>query len=72
MPNKRDAMEAWRRAGPLSLKSQRLLDEVEAARAEGRVAGTLWVDFLRSLTPRQQRAVLGLIDHMEDDGTLIA
>jgi len=65
-------MEAWRRAGPLSLKSQRLLDEVEAARAEGRVAGTLWVDFLRSLTPRQQRAVLGLIDHMEDDGTLIA
>jgi hypothetical protein len=63
---RKTAREQWQRAGPLSAKSQRLLDEVQTARNEGRTAGTVWVDFLRSLTPRQQRAVLRLIDEMED------
>lgn len=69
---RRNGLDAWRRAGPLSIKSQKLLDDVQAARAEGLPAGAIWVDFLRSLTPSQQRAVLKLIDEMDDGGTLTA
>jgi hypothetical protein len=67
---RKTAREQWRRAGPLSTRSQTLLDEVQAARSEGRAAGGVWLNFLRSLTPKQQRAVLRMIDEMEDGETV--
>ena len=67
-----DALEVWHQAGPLSEESEELLKAVETARSEGRDDKGAWIAFLHSLTARQQRAVLGLIEEFEASGTLIA
>lgn len=57
-----DVIAAWRRAGPLSAESTRLLDALEEARRTGEGENGAWFAFLLSLTEEQQRAMLDLIN----------
>lgn len=50
---------------PLSEESQRLLDALDAARQRDQGEADAWIAFLRSLSPVQQQAMLGLIEGLD-------
>ena len=52
-------------AEPLSAESRRLLEALDAARQAEQGEADAWIAFLRSLSPGQQRVMLGLIEELD-------
>ena len=61
------ALEHWRKAGPLSDESTKLLIDLREANLLEQPGNLIWAAFVRSLTEVQKAALLGVLELVDED-----